>query len=240
MSRPAIDSVLSLSPHPQILFDVKDGGALIAVVASRAAYASGLLIADAVEGRTVEQVLRPECAHSLRAGYRDALRLGSPATYEEFAVVGEKETWWMTTVSPELDEQECPSRLLVSFLALDFVQRTESLLRRSEANFRALIEGLPDATFVADPASRLLYANPAASRWLERDPANLYGVDLAEILADVHGSGAKVQIVRLPVVFDMRQATLIVLRDLQTSGSEEANAPTKVAALTSLASGKGR
>lgn len=209
----ALESLLELSPLVQVLFDVREGGELVGTVATRAARESGLMLSGDVQGRPLDEVLRPECCDSLKAGLRDALRLGQAVSYEEIVVIDDRERWWMTTVSPELDEDEVPCRVLVTFLALDFMQKTESLLRRSEANFRALIEGIPDATFVADAAGQLLYANPAAVRWFGLDPVELHGLVVADVVTPAQRANP-VELVRLPVVFDAQSATLIVARKI--------------------------
>ena len=161
----ALALLLAGSPHMQILFEVRSGGSLFGVIATKAAHSSGLVLIDDVTGRHVDDVLPPDSVASLRSGFQDALQMNEPVTYEEFAKLGEREVWGMTTLTPIIDERGVPAHVLMSFLALDFVEKTEAALERTEAALRVLVDASSDAILVTS-GERIIHANAVATtRW---------------------------------------------------------------------------
>ncbi len=134
--------------EPQVVFEVLDGGDLAVAWVNQAMRESGLLLDAHQVGASPAAALVPECAVSLREGYGESLGVGERYAYEQFVVIDGIETWWMTTLSPLFDAEGRPRWVVATFLQLDFVRRTEAALRRTEANFRELIERAPDAAVV--------------------------------------------------------------------------------------------
>jgi PAS domain S-box-containing protein len=61
-------------------------------------------------------------------------------------------------------------------------KRAEAFYQESEARYRALFEGSPDAIFFADPETGIILgANPAASRLLARSHGNLIGLHQSKL-----------------------------------------------------------
>jgi PAS domain S-box-containing protein len=148
--------------EPQVVFEVLDGGDLAVAWVNQAMRESGLLLHTHQVGATPADALVPECAVSLREGYAESLGVGERYAYEQFVVIEGVETWWMTTLSPLFDAEGRPRWVVATFLQLDFVRRTEAALRRTEANFRELIERAPDAAVVCRADGAPVYANPSA------------------------------------------------------------------------------
>ncbi|MBK8475509.1 MAG: response regulator [Opitutaceae bacterium] len=93
-------------------------------------------------------------------------------------------------------------------------QRTEAVLRESEARYHAVLENLGDAALLASPDGTILSANPAACRLFDRSEADLCSVGraalvdptdprVAEHLADRNKHGH----CRSPLRFRRRNAT---------------------------------
>ncbi|HTJ80299.1 MAG TPA: ATP-binding protein [Polyangiaceae bacterium] len=185
-------SLLDGAGHPLLVFEVREGGELGVLAASRSAIDSGLLRTNDPLGMTAAEALRDEPLASLKDGFTECLRLGGPYAYEEFVDIGGHETWWMTTLTPLFDAEGRPNRIVSTHLPLTFVERTEQALRHSQASFKGLIEGSPDAVFVLDGSGIISYANPAASRLLGTGKADLQGKTLASFTAlDVRGAATE-------------------------------------------------
>jgi len=77
-----------------------------------------------------------------------------------------------------------PERTLVGLR--DISERTEALaeLTRSEARFRGLFDGAPEAMFITDDAGLILDANPAAARLTGRERADLVGSSVSDLGSD--------------------------------------------------------
>jgi PAS domain S-box-containing protein len=228
----------------QVVFDVEDGGELVAAIATRAAYQSRLLTVRDVAGLTAADVLRPETADALKHGYFECLQTGAPHSYEEFIDIDDRETWWMTTLSPQLGSDGRFRRLLATFLRVDFVQGTERALRRSEANFRALIEHSPDAMLVSRADGTIVFCNHTAATLLGAAHASdvrarrldefiapsgrsAFVARLRSVLAGgppepakevelsrLDGGTVSVESAAMPLLFDGEQGLLLVARDV--------------------------
>ena len=207
MARPSDAELLALllhgSPCSQILLEVAAGGDLVGVLATRAAYASGLLLVDDVAGRAIDEILRAASARALRDGFHDSLRLNEPVSYEEFASFGSREAWAMTTLTPLFDDRGVPAYIVASFLDLDFVERTESALSQLDAGLRRLVDASSDAILVGAGGS-VAHANAAAAAHFgATDPCALVGRAIDELVPDVEAQA---------IVIPLPSSTLFVVR----------------------------
>jgi PAS domain S-box-containing protein len=69
--------------------------------------------------------------------------------------------WASVRATPMLDEPGQMSGVLIMFSDITDRRRSEDLLRRSEARFRALVEHASDVMAILDPQGRTLYESPA-------------------------------------------------------------------------------
>jgi len=193
--------LLLASPFVQVLFEVAEGGEIVGVVATRAAYRSGLLLVDDVAKRRVEEILPTTCASCLRDAFRDALRLGEPASLEEFVMLGGRERWWMTTATPLLDERGYPEHVMASFVDLEVLKHTEAELRRLETSFRALVEASSDAILIVRNGA-VIDGNAAAAKLFHVPEGALVGCPLATLAAHV-------EVVKTPLGSDGSMIVLV-------------------------------
>lgn len=118
----------------------------------------------------------------------------------------------------------------------DLAQRVESLSSRLDL-YRGVFEALGSAALVLDSAGRVVIANPAAARLLDREPADLIGLDPQALFteADVHAlcerasrgevASGRVRIVRerftgifegiaVPIALRGARGVILLLRDV--------------------------
>src|SRR5262249_55488804 len=122
------------------------------------------------------------------------------------------------------------ARVLVTGVVRDISERmrAEEALRRSEASFRALIEGSPDAVFVHRDGG-VVYVNPAAVTLVGcADPGALVGKRVIDLFPEAAGAkpgdeqplmaadgrAIPVDVSPVSVVFQGSPATLASARDL--------------------------
>jgi hypothetical protein len=211
MKKDALALLLAGSPYIQILFEVVEGGGLVGVIATKAAHRSGLVLVADVAGRSVDEIVPPGTVASLRSGFHDALQQSEAVTYEEFAQLGEREVWGMTTLTPLIDERGVPAHVLMSFLVLDFVERTESALERTEAGLRHLIEASSDAILVT-ASDRIIHANQVATvRYgvvLDQPLTAILPNGVASKRATVNGTNVEI----VAITLSERESFLLVLK----------------------------
>jgi hypothetical protein len=207
----ALALLLAGSPYIQILFEVVDGGSLVGVVATKAAHRSGLVLVDDVAGRSVDEIVPAGTVASIHSGFHDALQLNEAVTYEEFATLGEREVWGMTTLTPLIDDRGVPAHVLVSFLVLDFVEKTESALERTEAGLRQLVEASSDAVLLT-LGDRVVHANAvAAARYgvvVDQPLATLLPRGVATSRATINGANVEI----VAIALSERESFLLVLK----------------------------
>ncbi|HYH96109.1 PAS domain S-box protein [Hyalangium sp.] len=168
-------------------------------------------------------------------------QLGSKPVVLRFTARNGRTRWLEHTVAPVLDATGRP--LLVEGIARDITERreVEEQLKLSEASFRILLEGVPDAAAIQRDG-RIVYANMALVAALGFDrPEQLVGRTLAQFVEDdmeeVPGpppdpSGIKgmitgerrlvrrdgktrvAELVSLPLLFDGAPAVVSIARDV--------------------------
>ncbi len=125
---------------------------------------------DAVEliGKTDFDVFARDHAEAALRVEREILRTGEPAVNLE-----EEETWpdrpsrWVSTTKMPL--RDADGAVIGTFgISRDITERrrAEELLRRSEADFRSLVEGAPVGIYRSTRSGRFLTVNPALIRML--------------------------------------------------------------------------
>jgi PAS domain S-box-containing protein len=104
---------------------------------------SGLLSSE-VKGKTPEQVLTPEMAQMVSARYRTCIEAGERITYEECLIIKEKESWWITNLTPVRDSNSRIYRIIGTCFNISDRKRVEEALRKSEEQNRVLLDAIPD------------------------------------------------------------------------------------------------
>lgn len=238
------DALRRGSPLPQIVFAPPAFGRWIAAGATPAAYTTGLVSRDEVRGLSPDEFLPEAVVGPLLEAFADLGQLGSAVTsYEQFLSLSGVESWWLVTVT-RTAPRRARSMLVATFLNLDFVYGIEVALRRSEENFRGLIESLPDAVFVVADGASLVYANKAAAALLRYqappdlvarpwrglfDPGSVPHVEA--LIAECNASGAAtvahevtmrsatgteipVEVAVVPALFDGGKTDVVIARDV--------------------------
>jgi PAS domain S-box-containing protein len=114
------------------------------------------LNAEAIRNKTALEVIPDLERHWIETYGRVALT-GEPAFFENHAKDLDKH-FEVTAFRP------LPGQFACIFKDITDRKRMEQMLQESEAQFRTLVEGAPDAIFVQDPTCRFVYLNEAALR----------------------------------------------------------------------------
>jgi PAS domain S-box-containing protein len=140
------------------------------------------MTSDKLAGKTIDDILPPDIACLCNASDTEALTSASPVHFEEYSVRnGERIT---------LDTVKAPIRnsdgMLIGLVAVsrDITgrKRMEEKLKESEAQYRTLFEGSPDAIFIADSEEgTILDANQAACRLLARRREEIIGLHQSKL-----------------------------------------------------------
>lgn len=145
---------------------------------------SGKCLED-VTGRRDEEIYSPEDAAEISERDHAAMRWEAPATFEEKLTTVDGVRSFLTTKGPI---READGNILGVFgISRDITERNraEQTLRKSEQNFRSLIEAIPDAIFLKDGDGRWEIANEPAKRLFHLHSIPWEGKTEME-LADLH------------------------------------------------------
>ncbi len=180
-------------------------------------------------------------AEQIRRRDLEVLQSGKPSLTEALIPSPEgTEHHWLTY---RFIVRDSADRCFLAGVSLEITERkrAEAALRRSEASFRSLIEGSPEAIFV-HRGGPLVYVNPSALRFLDLHRASVVGTSLLQYVhADdreaaaglldaepsrVRSEACELRFVRpggrvvtaevscLSLVFDGEPATVVSARDL--------------------------
>ncbi len=162
----------------QTIFHGAPGGVLVVdvnatcVAANEAMVELGLLSSRATN-KPLADVGTGGVVHCVYDALEECTITSESHSAEHILVIDGKETWWLVTSSPVLDERGRLTHVVCVFFYIDFLKRTEEALRLSEETFRTLIERVPDAVVVADRVG---------VRWVNRAAVRLLGAAQAEDL----------------------------------------------------------
>lgn len=162
------------------------------------------LKSDDVAGKTLDEALiphiPPEAVAAVRANYSRCIQANRAIEYEEMIPMGNRNTWWLTKLSPVRNAEQRIYRIIGSAIHITerkqieeelrqardelerrVEERTEAL-RTSEAELRALIEAMPDLVLVLDGDGRYLKVPQTHSPLLYKPANALVGRTVDEML----------------------------------------------------------
>ncbi len=120
------------------------------------------LCSAALRGKTPQEVLPPDVAAAVSQRYEECVRVGTAISYEECLPLPEKDTWWITTLSPLRDRQGKIYRLVGTSINISDRKQAEVALQESERRFRAIFDSMFQFIGLMQPDGTLLKANQTA------------------------------------------------------------------------------
>jgi PAS domain S-box-containing protein len=94
------------------------------------------LSSQALEGKTPDQILPPDIAAAIKQRYQACVDQRDRITYEECLPFDGQDTWWITTLTPLLDESARVYRLVGSSTNITERKQAEEALRQNEVQLR--------------------------------------------------------------------------------------------------------
>lgn len=142
---------------------------------------------DEVVGRSTAEIADPGEGVKFIEHDRQVLRTGQ-AIAREFHTPGHAEGEWVRDLKfPIHDEQGRIIALGGIGIDITAVKRAELALQESEANLRAVVEGIVEAIVTFDESGAILSASKAAERMFGHDEAALVGHELSMLLPGLAG-----------------------------------------------------
>jgi PAS domain S-box-containing protein len=131
-------------------------------------------------------ILHPDDHDRVQAEWRKVLASGEPFEIEyRLRFRDEGYRWVLGRALPIRDEQGRIRRWMGTSTDIDDLKRTSAELGRTSALLRLIGDSSPDLIFAKDRGSRLLYANPAAQRVMERPLNEVLGKADTEWATDI-------------------------------------------------------
>ncbi|QIR37381.1 PAS domain-containing protein [Tolypothrix sp. PCC 7910] len=92
-----------------------------------------------IQGKTLEDLLRPELASSVRQHYQACIAARETITYEECLPILRQDTWWITSLTPLFDENSRIYRIVGSGTNISDRKRLELALQASESRLNNIL-----------------------------------------------------------------------------------------------------
>ncbi|BAY11558.1 PAS domain-containing protein [Calothrix sp. NIES-2098] len=132
---------------------------------------SGMRSVD-MQGKTPEDLFPPEMASSIRQHYQACVTARETITYEECLPFKGQDTWWITSLTPLLNEHSRVYRIVGSSIEISDRKRAEEKLRQAELQYRTLVEQIPGIFYTAPTiaTAEFAYISPQIYQLLNIPP----------------------------------------------------------------------
>jgi PAS domain S-box-containing protein len=142
--------------------------------------------AGSMGGQGFGDMVHPDDRDRVRTEWQKALASGEPYEVEyQLRYRDEGYRWVLGRALPIRDEQGRIRRWMGTSTDIDDLKRTSEELGRTSALLRLIGDSSPDLIFAKDRGSRLLYANPAAQRVIDRPLDQILGKADNEWASDI-------------------------------------------------------
>lgn len=121
-------------------------------------------VAD-VENKTPSQILPPETAVAVENRYKECVAAKTSISYEECLPFQDKNTWWLTTLNPLVDETGNIYRLIGTSLNISDRKQAETALDKEKNFLQALLDNLSDGIVACDEQGVLTLFNQATQEF---------------------------------------------------------------------------
>jgi PAS domain S-box-containing protein len=140
-----------------------------------------------ISGKTPEQLLTPDMAQQVSEHYRACLETGEIISYEERLVLEEKETYWITNLSPVRDSNERIYRLIGTSFNISDRKQAEEALRESQHFIQRVADASPNLWYIYDLIEqRNVYANREIAAILGYTPEEIQAMGEAILPTIIH------------------------------------------------------
>jgi PAS domain S-box-containing protein len=163
---------------------VKDSKGRYLLLNEPAAQILGAPAAEVV-GKSDAELLPPEVAEHISESDRKVLKGGETRTFEERIALGDEPRTYLTTKGVYHDESDFVVGLFGIARDITDRKRAEEELRRSESNYRTLVDHAIYGIYRSSPDGRFLAVNPALVSMLGYDSQEeLLSINIRELYSD--------------------------------------------------------
>lgn len=134
-----------------------------------------------IQGKTIEEIVPPESAATLRQHYINCVETGSTVTYEICLQYRGEETWWLSNLNPLRDANGRIYRIIGTSLNITQRKQMEAALRESEQRFYGAFEYAAIGMALVAPDGRWLKVNGALCELVGYSESELLAMDFQTI-----------------------------------------------------------
>ncbi|MEQ9553273.1 MAG: PAS domain S-box protein [Coleofasciculus sp. G3-WIS-01] len=120
---------------------------------------SGLRCSE-IQGKTPQEILAPDIAEAVCQRYRHCLAAGEGITYEHSLQINEKDSWWISNLTPLKDSNSRIYRLIGTSFNISDRKQVELQFKENQRFIEKIINTSPQLLYLFDPtAGTDLYIN---------------------------------------------------------------------------------
>jgi len=177
---------LTINSIPTFIAVTRPDGFILSVNQAALDY-HGITLHDTQQGDFRTRFYHPDDWPRLGEDLKDNLERGRPFEYEVRALSKDGEyRWFLVRCNPLLDDQGKIDRWYVTAFDIEDRKRTEEALRKSERQFRLLVETIPALVWRSTPEGDLDYLNRRAVEYLGHTAESLAGGRWLELVHPDH------------------------------------------------------